>query len=171
MNNGKTELEGMKDGQEQQTSEDDDGEDEEEEENDSFVVDDDLFDVDGDMQQHQRRKKAHHKKEKERREVPEQEEWGEKHDIEIFIENLFYLIASDNQLIQDKLDVLRSKALRAIEFEPFIRYRVVKPIYPLFEIPCENCFRINESPGVCTCNNQLKNVSELIEYPVWQMIN
>lgn len=59
-------------------------------------MEDDAFDVDGQLQLIERKKKKKGKKVKDDQDTAETDFWEEKHKLEIFIENLFFLIESDN---------------------------------------------------------------------------
>lgn len=54
--------------------------------------------------------------------------------------------------------------------EPSIDHGSIKPIYPSFELPCSECYLVNEQPGRCShCDSTLKSTKEL-ERTVWKMM-
>jgi hypothetical protein len=57
-----------------------------------------------------------------------------------------------------------------LKLEPTLEYGAIKPIYPKFELPCSNCYLVNEQPGLCSHCGANLDCTEELERTIWKMM-
>jgi hypothetical protein len=75
-------------------------------------------------------------------------EVGDESELRILVENIFAFLNS-SETIRDSIHSARKTTLGELRLEPSIDYGSIKPIYPSFELPCAQCYLVNEQPGNC----------------------